>query len=130
VAGARLQRVAEPVVDVSVDVGDDFVATVEVHRPPNNFIDVALAAALADAYERLDDDPACRAIVLCSEGKHFCAGAALGANAADPEGELQAGSVYRQAVRMFSCGVPVVAAFRGPRSAAVWGWRCLPISGL
>jgi enoyl-CoA hydratase/carnithine racemase len=113
------------VADVSVDVGEDFVATVELHRPPSNFIDVALAKAVADAYQRLDIDVACRAIVLCSEGKHFCAGAALGADATDPEGELRAGSVYREAVRMSSCAIPVVAAVQG---AAVGGGLGLALS--
>jgi enoyl-CoA hydratase/carnithine racemase len=110
---------------VSVEVGEDFVATLEIHRPPNNYIDVALAAALADAYEALDEDPACRAIVLCSEGKHFCAGGALGADSADPAGELQAGWVYQEAVRMFSCATPVVAAVQG---AAVGGGLGLALS--
>jgi enoyl-CoA hydratase/carnithine racemase len=111
--------------NVSVDLDDGYVATVEIHRPPNNFIDTALVASLADAYERLDDDPRCRAIVLCSEGKHFCAGAALGAEAADPEGGLQAASVYREAARIFSCATPVVAAVQG---AAVGGGLGLALS--
>jgi enoyl-CoA hydratase/carnithine racemase len=111
--------------DVSVEVGEDFVATVEIKRPPNNYIDVALATALADAYEALDQDPACRAIVLCSEGRHFCAGGALAADSSDPAGELQAGSVYEGAVRMFSCGTPVVAAVQG---AAVGGGLGLALS--
>jgi enoyl-CoA hydratase/carnithine racemase len=55
---------------VSIEVDSDFVATVEIHRPPNNYIDAALIAALADAYEGLDEDRACRAIVLCSESDH------------------------------------------------------------
>jgi enoyl-CoA hydratase/carnithine racemase len=113
------------VADVSVELGADFVATVEIRRPPNNHIDVALAAALADAYERLDEDPACRAIVLCSEGKHFCAGAALGTDSADPAGQLEVGSVYREAVRMFSCTTPVVVAVQG---AAVGGGLGLALS--
>ena len=60
--------------DVSVAL-DGHVATVEIHRPPNNFFDFELIREIADAYERLDADPECRSIVLCSEGKHFCAGA-------------------------------------------------------
>jgi enoyl-CoA hydratase/carnithine racemase len=106
-------------------MGEDFVATIELHRPPNNFIDVALVKALADAYERLDNDRGCRAIVLCSEGKHFCAGAALDANATDSRGELQSASVYREAVRLFSCATPVVAAVQG---AAVGGGLGLALS--
>jgi 2-(1,2-epoxy-1,2-dihydrophenyl)acetyl-CoA isomerase len=107
---------------VSVELGGDFVATVEIHRPPNNHIDVALTAALADAYEALDQDHSCRAIVLCSEGKHFCAGAALGADSASA---LQASAVYEGAVRMFACAVPVVAAVQG---AAVGGGLGLALS--
>ena len=51
------------------------MATVEIHRAPNNHFDPDLIEALATAYENLDRDQACRAILLCSEGKHFCAGA-------------------------------------------------------
>jgi enoyl-CoA hydratase/carnithine racemase len=64
--------------DVTVTLGDDFVATVELHRPPHNYFDQTLIRSLADAYQALDADPRCRAIVLCAEGKHFCAGANLG----------------------------------------------------
>ena len=63
----------------------------------------------------LDDDPECRAIVLCSEGKHFCAGADLG-----PESDLvdQTANLYTQAVRLFSARKPIVAAVQG---AAIGG---------
>ena len=61
--------------DVRVEVGDDYVATAEIRRPPNNFFDIGLIDSLCQAFEALDADPACRAIVLCSQGKHFCAGA-------------------------------------------------------
>lgn len=112
--------------DVTVELGDDFVATVEVHRPPNNFIDVALISTLADAYEALEADPGCRAIVLCSEGKHFSAGAALGDGGEQPDGEpLQAGDVYREAGRLFAAATPVVAAVQG---AAVGGGLGLALS--
>ena len=55
---------------LDVSLGADQVATVEFDRPPHNHFDVELIAALADAYEALDGDPACRAIVLCSAGRH------------------------------------------------------------
>jgi enoyl-CoA hydratase/carnithine racemase len=64
--------------DVAVEIGPGYIATVELRRPPDNFFDVAMIRALADAYQALDDDPACRVIVLCAQGKHFCAGANLG----------------------------------------------------
>ena len=54
---------------------DGHVAVVEIRRPPHNHFDIALIAALADAFERLEADAACRAIVLCAQGTAFCAGA-------------------------------------------------------
>jgi enoyl-CoA hydratase/carnithine racemase len=100
--------------DVTVAV-DDHVATVEIHRPPNNFFDVALIRELVDAVFGLDDEPACRAIVLCAEGRNFCAGADLG-----PESDLvdQTADLYAQAVQLFSAKKPMVAAVNG---AAVGG---------
>lgn len=108
--------------DVTVSVDSSHVATVEVHRPPNNFFDAAMIRDLAEAYEALDADPACRAIMLCSEGKHFCAGANLGsaANAAD-----EPRSLYEQATRLFAAATPVVAAVQG---AAVGGGLGLAMS--
>jgi enoyl-CoA hydratase/carnithine racemase len=104
---------------VSVDLGDDFVATVEIHRPPDNYIDVAVIAALADAFEELEKESLCRAIVLCSEGRHFSAGVAFGRSSEAADGELlRSGDFYREAVRLFGAEVPVVAAVQG---AAVGG---------
>lgn len=104
--------------DITVDISD-YVAVVEIHRPPDNFFDNPLVEGLADAYERLAKDDACRAIVLCSEGKHFCAGA----NFQDRERDVTAEgdrilALYRNAVRMFRSPKPVVAAVQG---AAVGG---------
>jgi enoyl-CoA hydratase/carnithine racemase len=78
------------------DVTAEFVghvAMVEIHRPPNNYFDTALIKGIADAYERLDDDVECRAIVLCAEGKHFCAGADFSQPAAPFTSPCGAGSV-------------------------------------
>ena len=108
--------------DVTVSLDQSHVATVELHRPPNNFFDAALIRDLADAYEALDADQACRAIVLCSEGKHFCAGANLG-SAANPSEEPR--SLYQQALRLFAAKTPVVAAVQG---AAVGGGLGLALS--
>jgi enoyl-CoA hydratase/carnithine racemase len=79
--------------DVAVEVSPGYVATVELRRPPDNFFDVAMIRALADAYQALDDDPACRVIVLCAAGKHFCAGANLGGEDRAPDGAQGSGGV-------------------------------------
>jgi 2-(1,2-epoxy-1,2-dihydrophenyl)acetyl-CoA isomerase len=93
---------------LAVRVGEDHVATVEFDRPPHNHFDVELIAALADAYEVLDTDPACRAIVLCSAGRHFCAGADFAGG-----GEEGVPALYAHAVRLFAAATPVVVAVQG-----------------
>jgi len=109
--------------DVTVTLGEDFVATVELHRPPDNYFDRALIRALADAYQALDADPRCRAIVLCSEGKHFCAGANLSSGGGDGL-EGGPGSLYREAVRLFEAVTPVVAAVQGAAVGGGLGLAC------
>jgi 2-(1,2-epoxy-1,2-dihydrophenyl)acetyl-CoA isomerase len=106
--------------DVTVEVGSDHVAIVEFHRPPENYFDVALIRELADAFESLQRDGSCRAIVLCSEGKHFCAGASFKAPRSE-RGEAtavrsnteNAGHLYVEAVRLFAAELPVVVAVQG-----------------
>ena len=105
--------------DVTVTVLDNFVAICEINRAPNNFFDQALIADLADAFEAIDQNPATRAIVLCSEGKHFCAGANFSSSerkqSSDPS---DANPLYTEAVRLFHAKTPVIAAVQG---AAVGG---------
>jgi 2-(1,2-epoxy-1,2-dihydrophenyl)acetyl-CoA isomerase len=106
--------------ELTVGIDADHVATVEFDRPPHNHFDVELITALADVYEALDEDPACRAIVLCSSGRHFCAGANF-AGAGDAGGQ----ALYAQAVRLFAAATPVVAAVQG---AAIGGGLGLALS--
>ena len=107
--------------DVSVVVGADHVATVELHRPPTNYFDVALIRSIAEAYESLDADARCRAIVLCSEGKHFCAGADFTSGGSAGAG---GGDLYTEAVRLFATGTPVVAAVQGAAIGGGLGLAC------
>lgn len=110
--------------DVSVELGDDFVAEVEIHRPPNNFFDAGLIRNIADAYEELQSG-SCRAIVLCSEGKHFCAGADFhGESDAEALPEEGAADLYNEAVRLFGAELPVVAAVQGAAIGGGLGVAC------
>ena len=102
--------------DVTVDVDADFVATVELNRPPNNHFDIELIGSLAEAFEALDEEPGCRAILLCSEGRHFCAGADFSGRAGPISDRSR--HLYDEAVRLFATSTPVVAAVQG---AAVGG---------
>jgi enoyl-CoA hydratase/carnithine racemase len=105
---------------IHVEVSADHVATVEFERGPRNHFDAALIAELADTFERLDADPDARAIVLCSSGRHFCAGADLpGAlSGSRPTIAGSTGSLYEEATRLFATRTPIVAAVQG---AAVGG---------
>jgi enoyl-CoA hydratase/carnithine racemase len=58
---------------------EDHVALVRINRPAvRNALDLATRKALAAAFERLQDDPAVRAIVLTGDERAFAAGADLG----------------------------------------------------
>lgn len=89
------------------------VGIVEIRRPPNNHFDYNLISDIADAFDSLDEDGQCRSIILCSAGKHFCAGANFGKDRdmhdkIDPYSEL-----YKQAVRLFRNKKPVVTSVQG-----------------
>ena len=104
----------------------DHVAIVEIRRPPNNFFDFNLIRQIADTYESLDNDDACRAIVLCSKGKHFCAGADFSARESWGQEQLdaQAGTLYREAARVFRAQKPVIAAVQGAAIGGGLGLAC------
>nr|WP_281355046.1 enoyl-CoA hydratase/isomerase family protein [Comamonas jiangduensis] len=51
------------------------IGIVELNKPPHNFFDQPLIASLADAWEAFEADKKIRVILLCANGKSFCAGA-------------------------------------------------------
>jgi enoyl-CoA hydratase/carnithine racemase len=97
------------------------VATVELRRPPNNFIDRDMIAELADALESLDREPHCRAIVLASAGKHFSGGADFSARAAEDAAGPPKRHLYKEAIRLFRTAKPIVAAVHGAAVGAGLG---------
>lgn len=113
--------------DVAVSL-DEHVATAEIQRPPNNFFDTELIQSLADAFEDLDAETACRAIVLGAQGKHFCAGANFHSGQAERDlRDLESGNpLYAQAVRLFSCKKPVVGAIQGAAIGGGFGLALVP----
>jgi enoyl-CoA hydratase/carnithine racemase len=103
--------------DVRVSM-DGHVGIAEICRAPNNFFDIDLISELGEAFEAFDRDGQCRSIVLAAEGKNFCAGANFSNPALDVVTRPSGGHLYQQAVRLFRCTKPVVAAVQG---AAVGG---------
>lgn len=104
-----------------VTIGDDFVAVVELTKPPNNFFSMDLIGGVAGALEHLDTDERCRSIVLCAEGKHFCAGADFSTG----DTHFTTEDLYAAAVRIFRTTKPIVAAIQG---AAIGGGLGLALS--
>jgi enoyl-CoA hydratase/carnithine racemase len=80
------------------------VVVTEIDKPPHNHVSVQLITDLADAFEALDAEPQCRAIVLSSSG------AMEGIN-----------PLYTQAVRLFAAKKPIVAAVQGSAVGAGLG---------
>ena len=102
------------------------VALVEIRRPPNNFFDIALIKEIASAFEALDAEADCSALVLAAQGKVFCAGANFGdGDTLDRDGSALlsgpkpgAAHLYIEGNRLFRTKKPIVAAVHG---AAVGG---------
>ncbi len=109
--------------DLEFSIGDDYVATVEIARPPHNYFDHVLIGSLADAFTFCDDDDRVRAIVLCAQGKSFCAGANFNA---PRDGQTQPGNLYREAVKLFETKTPVVAAVQGAAIGGGLGVALMP----
>ncbi len=101
--------------------------TVEICRAPDNFFDVELIRSLAETYESLDAEPLCRAIVLCSDGRHFCAGADFTGHSNRSSAQRRSsdiGDLYKEAVRLFETKTPVVAAIQGAAIGGGLGLAC------
>lgn len=110
--------------DVGVSI-ENHVATVELRRPPNNFLDIDLIGNLASVLETLDGDDSCRSIVLAAAGKHFCAGANLKKRVDDEAaGKAQAARprhLYHEAQRLVRTRKPIIAAVHGSAIGAGLG---------
>jgi len=96
--------------DVTAYAGNDHVAEVELHRPPANYFDAELLAGVVDAVAWADGAGA-RAVVLCSEGRHFCAGLDFGATDKPEPAALAA--LYGTARSLVDGPLPLVAAVQG-----------------
>jgi 2-(1,2-epoxy-1,2-dihydrophenyl)acetyl-CoA isomerase len=110
--------------DLAVTVRDG-VALLEMRRPPANHFDEKLIGQLVDAATGLDDDPACRVILLASEGRHFCAGADFGGGDFARDQVAAAERLYRQAAALFDVRTPMIAAVQGTAVGGGLGLACV-----
>ena len=93
---------------------DGAVGVVELQRPPHNMLTPEQVEDVASAVERFDDDLAVGAVLLCAQGRSFCAGADFSARSGDGLGGSSTERLYAAAARLVEVGVPVVAAVQGP----------------
>jgi len=109
---------------VSEEVAGDGVRLVAMNGDGRNPLDLDLVAELAEALERLDAAPDCRAVVLVSTDKHFCAGAT--SKFAPGTKTWSTRDLYDVVPRLLGVDVPVVVALNG---AAVGGGLGLALIG-
>jgi enoyl-CoA hydratase/carnithine racemase len=90
-------------------------ATITIDHPPHNYFTVDLMRELGDVYFDLENNPDAYAIILRSEGRHFCAGADFSQPGALDEVSSERGfaPLYEQASRLFSGSKPVIAVVQG-----------------
>lgn len=109
---------------------ENYVAVVEIQKGPNNFFDTQMIADLADAFTKMDSSNDVRAIVLCSEGKHFCAGndfSSATRNEERAERKAEDGNpLYAAAVKLFGTKTPVVGAIQGAAVGGGFGLAVMP----
>jgi enoyl-CoA hydratase len=91
------------------------IALVTIDRPRAlNALDGATIDQLAEAFERLDADPACRCIVLTGAGdRAFAAGADIREMAAESAAGLYASDHFARWDRLARVRTPTIAAVRG-----------------
>lgn len=117
--------------DIGVST-DGHVGIIEIQRPPHNFFDMSLIRQIADACEGYDRDGNIRAVVLCAQGKSFCAGANFGdgsrldAKGNRPNENQMGGHLYQEAVRLFRTRKPIVGAIQGPAIGGGLGLSLVP----
>jgi 2-(1,2-epoxy-1,2-dihydrophenyl)acetyl-CoA isomerase len=113
--------------DITITIGDDHVAVVEIHRAPNNFFSLRMLHDIGKAFDWAAENGG-RSVLFCAEGKNFCGGADFspsgGRNQPD-DPELAGRHIYDEAVVLFSCPIPVVAAVQGAAVGGGLGLACM-----
>lgn len=100
------------------------VAVLELNQPPANFFDKELLGAIHDTVRDLTSGDQCRAVVLCSAGKHFCAGANFSEGGLGEARVAWSRELYETAITLFELELPIVAAVQGSAVGGGLGLAC------
>jgi 2-(1,2-epoxy-1,2-dihydrophenyl)acetyl-CoA isomerase len=108
-----------PGLDVSLDAG---VLTLRLARPDKrNAMDDGMMYAAIDAVDRAGRDEAVRAILIASEGEHFCSGFDIVARNREG-GKPRVGSIQRRLPAQAHRLIPLLCTTQVPVVCAVRGW--------
>jgi enoyl-CoA hydratase len=98
----------------------DRIAVITMRAPERrNAINLEMAAAMIEACETVDADPAIGAVIVTGEGGYFCAGgdrstlAQAGEDPAEPEIYAGMSRIYNAFARVGRLEPPTIAAIRG-----------------
>jgi 2-(1,2-epoxy-1,2-dihydrophenyl)acetyl-CoA isomerase len=123
-------QMAEEAPGIVVTVGSDGVQRIVIDRADvGNSLSPLARDALTAAFERANDDPAVRAVLLGAAGsKHFCTGAGLASkpDRSQPMPQRRPGDIARMLQQgwqrlvgaILDCDKPVVAAVKGTAAGA------------
>ena len=96
----------------------DGVLYIVMNRPEvQNAFNSEQIVLLTEAFENAESNPEVKVVVLCGEGKNFCAGADF-SKTNFTSGENIYEDLYKQAVRLFRTNKPIIASIQG---AAIGG---------
>jgi 2-(1,2-epoxy-1,2-dihydrophenyl)acetyl-CoA isomerase len=88
----------------------DYVGVIELNHGPHNFISTSVLAEVVARARELEQ-ASCRALVLCSAGKNFCAGADISAGKDPNKGSSK--HIYDVAIELFELNTPIITAVQG-----------------
>lgn len=102
----------------------DHVAIIEFASDAFNYLSVDLMQELAQAWDWADAELQCRAMVLCSAGRVFCAGVDF-RSMAGSAGDSSPRPLYQLALRLLAGRKPCIAAVQGAAAGAGLGLAML-----
>lgn len=94
---------------------DGHVGIVELDNPPHNYFSIGMLKAINARLEAFEHDRTVRSVVLCANGKSFCAGADLNSRETKEKRrhKHEINPLYQEAYKLFVFPKPIVAALAG-----------------